>query len=225
MDEDLWATDTGIKTDYEGVVVDAFFLPQQENNFGEPQLQLHLKMATTDDDVVDERWNCGPDWSSPDGGETAQHPTKKLFNRNSQAGILVDAVVKIGAGDTLRERGAPTTAKNWLGCRFFMEATTRSGKRRDTGEEWTSTKNYPTKFLGVEDVESSGETGSGLGTVGSPLERLSADSVAKITLLAKTLPFGEWVDKVMEVEGVMQNDDLVMLLTDENGLYRTLKEK
>jgi hypothetical protein len=230
-EEELWGTDSGLVTDYEGVIADAFFQLNSESQFGDPQTQLRLKFATTDDKVVEERWNCGPDWVSNDGGETVTHPGgKKKFNQNAQAGKFVKAAMEAMLQeltiDDLKARGAPTTAKTWLGLRFFMEATTSSGKNRTTGEDWSSTKNYPTKFMGMGE-ETSGEVG--VGTVAlipsDPLERLTGDNVAKVTLLAKTLPFGEWLDKVMEVEGVLGNDELVALLPDESGLYTTLREK
>lgn len=229
-DEDVWGTDSGIITDYEGTIVDSFFLKDTQSQFGDPQTQFRVKIATDDDRVVEERWNCGPDWVSNDGGGTVEHPTKKKFNKNAQMGKFVDAFLALGddAVSVVRGRGTPpTTASTWLGLRFFMEATTSTGKNRTTGEDWTSTKNYPTKFLGVGAAEGGEVQATTPTVVGSPIEKLTADNVAKVTLLAKTLPFGEWVDKVMEIEEVLANEDLIVLLVDdsESGLYNTLKGK
>lgn len=232
-DEDLWTTDTGIITDYEGTVMDAFFLLNSESQFSDKQTQLHLKMLLDDEREVEERYNLGPDWVSNDGGETATHPTKARFNKNTQAGKLVDALIEAGGGETVRSRGTgPAVAKTWIGLRFFMEATTTSGTRRDTGEKWSSTKNYPTKFLGVNGDVSTGATVTSLResavsapNSGNPLSGMDPVAVAQITDLAKALTFGEWVDKVMEVEGVLGNDDLIMALPDEAGLYTSLRNE
>lgn len=223
-DEELWGTDAGFETDYEGTIIDAFFQLNTESQFGDPQTQLRLKFLTDTEKEVDERYNCGKDWVSNDGGDSVSHPSKVRFNRQSQAGKLVDALIACGAVDAVKERGTgPTVAKTWLGLRFFMESVDSTFTPKD-GEPRTSSKNYPSKFLGIGDVESSG-SGTATPVASHPLERLNADDVAKVISMAKTLPFGEWLDKLLEVDGVLGNDDLVALAADENGLYTELRNR
>jgi len=219
---DDWTTDTGLVSDYEGTITEAWFGPNPQNP---ENTMLFLQMETDSEEqpVITERYNCGPDWTSTDGGKSVTHPNKDKFNRNSQVGILVDRVAAL-AGEEMRGRGSARQASTWVGTRWFMEASTRSGKRRDTGEEWTSTKNYPSKFLGVATGEGSASVGDGAsGTFDALLSSLDGAAIAKIEVYANTLTFEEWVDKVMEVDGVLANDKLVAALVDRDGLYQHLK--
>jgi hypothetical protein len=228
-EDDLWSTDSGLLSDYEGTVVDAWFGVNPQYNADVTMLFLKMQTDVDSSPEVTEQYNCGPDWQTIDGGKTVIHPTKMKFNRQSQAGILVDKVTEL-AGKEMRERGMPpTTALSWVGSRWFMEAVTREGTRRDTGEKWQSTRNYPAKFLGFSDGSDiqALHDGSGMavGTPRSPLDSLDPAAVAKVTTLAKTLTHAEWVDKVMEIEGVLANDELVVLLPDADGLYAQLRSE
>ena len=231
MDEDLWGTESGLFSDYQGKVVDCWF--GNDSKVGNGQvLILFLKMQT---DVPEhpewtERYTCGPDWQTIDGGKTAVHPTKKKFNSNAQAGIFVDKALAVGAGPDLKSRGLPPTdAAAWLGTSWYMEAVERTGKLQD-GTDFKSVRNYPSKFLGIDGnmvmagtprpqdsvAESSG------GTTGV-LAGLDEVAVAQMTGWAKTLTHTEWLDRVMELEGVTANEELVIALTDEQGLYSKMK--
>lgn len=226
MTDDTWTTDSGLTSDYEGTVVDAWFAIDANYNKDAVLLFLQFETDIEATPVVTERYNCGPDWQSFDGGKSVQHPTKHKFNKNSQVGILVDKVAGL-AGDVMRERGPATNAGTWIGTKWFMEAVTRKGTRRDTGEEWESTKNYPSKFLGVAEAGEAGATvGNGTsGPSGDLLSTLDPHLVAQMEVLANTLTHAEWVDKMMEVDGVLANDKLVAALVDESGLYASLKEE
>lgn len=232
-EEDLWGTSSDIVTDYEGMVVDAWF--NKDPNIMASPTFLWLKLSTDnpEHEVVTEKYNCGPDWVSNDGGETVTHPTKKKFSGNSQAGILVSKAVEY-AGAELRERGiAPTTAASWLGTQWYMEATERSGKLAN-GQDFRSVKNYPTKFLGIEEDYASkkadGEADGArvdMGKTDQPtLMNVPASPVMQIMQnLAKELTHDEWVDRVLMVDGVLQDDDLIRQLPDstDDGLYMRLR--
>lgn len=225
MNDDMWGTESGRATDYEGTIVDAWFEPA-----GQYAASLNLKFATDLEaqPEVTERYSLGPDWTTVDQGESVVHPSKTKFNQNSQAGRLVDKVASL-AGDVVRGRGTPPTqAATWLGLRFFMEEVTNSGTFRageQAGQEWKSTKNYPSKFFGIDDQALlDRENGAGTGG-GAWYDGLDIDAQNRIVALAKGLTHGEWMDKVLEVDGVLGNDKLVGLLTDDSpdGLYERLK--
>src|SRR5262245_44450032 len=221
-DEDLWSTDSGMVSDYEGTVIDAWFAV--DANLNDSPTFLFLKMQTDNEQFpeITERYNCGPDWRSYDGGESVQHPTRKKFNNRSQAGVLVDKVIVL-AGEQIREKGVPTIAATWLGTQWFMEAVSKPYKLRD-GSEGVLVRNYPAKFLGAVGVEppltrqEDSVGGSDVGSSDSPIMKI-------IGGMAKDLPHREWVDKVLKVEGVMADEALVRQLPDttETGLYETLR--
>lgn len=228
MDEDLWGTESGLFSDYQGKVVDCWF--GNDSKVGNGQvLILFLKMQT---DVPEhpewtERYTCGPDWQTVDGGKTAVHPTKKKFNSNAQAGIFVDKALQVGAGGELKARGLPPTdAGAWLGTSWYMEAVERTGKLQD-GTDFKSVRNYPSKFLGIDgnmvmagtprQESTAVEHGSGL------LGGLDDVAVAQMKTWAKSLSHPEWLDSVMELDGVTANEELVIALTDPDGLYMEMK--
>jgi hypothetical protein len=226
MDEDLWGTETGLVSDYQGKVTDAWF--GVDSNYNAQTTLLFLKMTTDvpEHPEITERYSCGPDWQSIDGGVTVVHPTRKKFNSQAQAGRLVDRVLSIGAADAMRERGhPPTDAKAWLGTEWFMEAEVKEGKLAD-GQAYRSVRNYPTKFLGVDgSVVMAGQARHESSLVaGKESSRTDPALMSQMKTLAKVLTHSDWVDKVMELDGVVTDEDLVIALTDENGLYKELRE-
>lgn len=260
---DPWSTETGLVSDYEGTVVDAWFGTDPKVGGG-LTLIAHWKLATDspENPEVEERWTCGPDWASYDGGETAEHPKgpDKRFNKNSQYGHLIDKIVDLGAGGTLAERGTPRTAKVFVGTKWYMEAEVKPYSFKDKDDptkiiSGESSRNYPTKFLGVGDVTvpatqspspTAGATPSAPSTVvptaeataspspapapaaapvasGDPFSLLDPTVAAQAKLLAKAKSYSDWVDAMLELPGVAENNDLVMQLAEEGGLYASLR--
>jgi hypothetical protein len=135
---DPWSTETGLLTDYEGEVIEAWFTTDPKYNDGKTLLFV-MKMKTDDADNPEweERYGCGPDWGSYDGGETAEHPKgdTKRFNKNSQYGHLIDKALECGAGEALASRGTPRSAKVWVGTKWFFEAETKEVNFKDAQGE------------------------------------------------------------------------------------------
>lgn len=225
MDEkDPWEPESDLFSDYAGEVTDAWFAV--DPNLNDSPTFLFLKMKTDSERMpeVTERYNCGPDWKSYDGGVTAVHPTRTTFSERSQGGKLLAAVAETGAAPTMRGRGSPATAETWVGTRWYMEAVRTPYKLRD-GQEGVSTRNYPKQFLGTAED----------GEVITPIERPFPDEgtvvdspiMRIISDLAKDLPHKEWVDKVLDVDGVLADNELVRRLPDttDTGLYETLRRQ
>jgi len=221
-DKDPWdGPETDLVTDYAGEVVDCWFAV--DPNLNDSPTFVFWKMKTDNEKVpeITERWNCGPDWRSYDGGETINHPTREVWSERSQAGKLFAAVLESGARPVLKARGLPTAAKTWLGTRWYMQAVKTPYKLRD-GTEGVSTRNYPKQFLGTtedgEEITAVEPPPFPVSTDDSPIMRIMKD-------LAKDLPHKEWVDKVLDVDGVLADDALVRKLPDttDNGLYETLR--
>lgn len=234
VEKDPWGGDSGLLTDYEGVITDAWFGTDPKYNNGETVLlMLKLETDSPEQREHEERYACGPDWKTFDGGETVEHPKgpQKRFNKASQVQKFVEAAIACdGAAEVLRGRGTPKEAKLWIGTKWFFEATEASGTLAD-GSKFSSVKNYPTKFLGAEgdirtageaDVEASSDRPSGPGSEGGPLAGLSEAQVTQVKVLAKTLPYSDWVEKVMEIEGVLSHDEFVAALVQET-FYEGLK--
>ena len=93
---DSWETGSGLMSNYEGTVTEAWFSTDADYQQGK-QLLLFLKMDTIDSEGAEgettERYSLGADWASYDGGESAEHPsgTARKINKQSQYGRLIDA--------------------------------------------------------------------------------------------------------------------------------------
>lgn len=165
-----FAGESGLKDDWDGVIVDAWFATNPQYNAGQ-SLLLHLKIQEEggSEDEVEQRYATGPDWGSYDGGDTAEHPKgdKKGFNNQTAYYALIAAAMEAGAEDEMRARSAatggagPKRADMWKGLAFHWEVHTEKksvpddenpGKRKDIEVNRT----LPTKFLGVRDGVNTG---------------------------------------------------------------------
>lgn len=267
-EHDDWQTGSGLLSNYDGTVTNAWFSTDVDYQQGK-QLLLFLEMTAIDEDGTEieghvERYSPGADWASYDGGESMEHPQggKRKINNQSQYGKLIDAALTAGGAETLRSRGSAKSAGVWVGTKWHFDevSTTYANLKDDNGNPVTSRKNYPAKFLGlVEDggqgkapeqvlgqtggaaeersdvaVEESGkveespngqeEQASDSATNGlSVLSSLTPETSMTITQLAKEQDYASWVDQVMGLTGVVDNDSLIVALADEAGLYSQLK--
>lgn len=213
---------------------------------------LYLKLVGPDGEEGEPRYGTGSDWASFDGGETVEHPQggekNRRYHQNTAIAQLFRAAFEAGAEEVLRKRSAnlggkgPSTAKLWHGLRFRWEVKTEriSMKDRQTGEqiERDISRVLPVEFLGEgdapvipiqgqsQDQPEAAQTQPAAAPAqdnGDPLSGLSVEDTAKAKVLAKTLPYHEWVDKIMELPNAVASDSLMAALGDE-ALYTTLKE-
>lgn len=235
-DKDPWQPESGNLTNYEGTVIDAHFGSDPQYNPNTRFLQLKMATDAPEKPEHEERYNLPPGWETWDGGKTVEHESKvvgKTFNMNSQVGQLVTKLLQNApeAVDVLRSRGKMNEASPWIGLRFFMEETAKPYSfKNDKGEqvEGVSTKNHPTKFLGVSDDVAAPQTlpGAVAPPVAAP-ELISAADRVVLKAMAKTQEHGEWVENVMGYDAgrLLSNPELVSMLADESGLYLTLKNE
>jgi hypothetical protein len=231
--------DKGVKDDYVGVIVDAYFKASDQ---APDDVSLVLKKAAEDGDVVEDFYRVGTDWASFDGGETVEHPVKSRLRADSQAATLVDRAMTCGAETVLRERSSangslgPRTAKLWPGLRFHWKVEQRDYNftSQKTGEkvERSSFKSYPDRFLGVEEImdgeNGTGSTaGPGTGASGaassgstSTSESAPPEVIAKLKVLAQSKSFADWVDEALTIDYV--RDKMLSVLSDES-YYNSLK--
>lgn len=226
-----------------GTVTDEWFAVSE----GGPNLNLYLKLVGDEGgEGVDARFGCGPDWGSFDGGETAEHPKGKgkRYNANTAVAELFRAAFECGAEELLRKRSqelfngrGPQSAKLWHGLKFRFEVKSEpyKFKNRETGEmiEGVKNRSLPVEFLGETGEHVPAAEKSQPGTAAEPpvppadssdpLSSLSAEDAAKAKVLAKTLPYPEWVDKIMELPNAVASPTLIVALGDE-ALYNSLKE-
>lgn len=127
--ESEW-TESGLLDDFDGQVTDAYFATDARVRNGEV-LCLFLKMQTNDPEnpETEQRWTCGPGWSSQDGGKHAVHvddrPDKlKKFNNNSGYGRFIVKMVKLGMGDVIAAGGGPRSVQVWVGAAFHWRRET-----------------------------------------------------------------------------------------------------
>lgn len=167
---DPFAGESGLKDDYDGIIVDAWFATDPKYNNGQTLLVFLKKHDEETGEETEDRYACGPDWGSYDGGETAEHPKgeQKGFNNQTAYYELISTAMEAGGEEEMRRRSSvelggrgPKAAALWKGLRFHWEIKTETRKIRDreTGEmrEITTNRSLPTKFLGIA-------TGDGAGT-------------------------------------------------------------
>ena len=222
-DFDEFATDSGLKDDFDAVVVGALFSP------GEYGTTLTLNLRADDGDEVDAMYRCGPDWATFDGGQTIEHPSKKLkLNARSQLAVLTRHAMTAGAEDVIKKRSAangkigPRGAVIWPGLKFHWTVVETAfdipNQKNDDGSpvKGTSVKQYPATFLGEVEV-SEGETSTGSSTPGEIPEA----ALKVMTELAQKHEFKEWVDMCLQQEECRDNV-VVMKLSDES-FYNSLR--
>lgn len=231
-----WGTETGLLTDYEGEVVDAWF--GIDANYNAETSLLFLKMKTNKEERPEheERYSCGGGWGSYDGGHTVEHAdgAGKKFNMNSQYGKLLGKVFEVGAGEALAGRGSPKQASVWVGTKWLMTEITNSWKDRTTGEQKVSTKNFPSKFLGIAGEAAPASNGNGAAATTAAATPTAAttttkvampdDLIAKLTAMAAATPdYLTWLDNALVLDEVTSNPDFVGVVSDEAGFYAAIK--
>jgi hypothetical protein len=220
---DEFDTDKGVKDDYVGTIVDAFFKGSEQNP---DDISLVLVKKAEDGDEPEDYYRVGQDWASFDGGETVEHPSKSKVRADSQVALLTERAMASGAEDIIRQRSAENgskgykTAKLWPGLIFHwtVEEKHVQFKNQRTGEDVDrmTYKSYPDKFLGVSDVSTGESTGGD-----NPNEEAPPEVIAKLKILAATKSYSDWVDEALTIEWV--RDNMVSALSNES-FYQSLKE-
>lgn len=212
---DTWVTGTGLTSNYDGEVVEAFFATDARYQDGEVPL-LFLKNKPTDgtevqsdDGLIQESFPCGKSWEIGDGGKNITGGKK--IQKGTAMASLIDRIVTLAGGpDEASEifgGGKTIEASTWVGLRAHWDEFTEGGKIGAEG--WSRTKNYPSALLGRSD---------------SPAN--SGDStLATITEYAKrpSMDYATWIDKCMKLTGVSDDATLVARLSDE-GWYNELRD-
>lgn len=222
-EKDPWKPPSGLLSDYEGTVVDAWFGIDTQYNPDTTLLWLKMKTDVPEHPEFVEKYSCGGDWKSYDGGKTIEHPkqdtTNYAPNKNSAYGKFITASVDL-AGDELKGRGVPTDASIWVGTKWFMEAVDNTFVNRQTGEKVNTQKNFPSRYLGTSEIPDTVSERPAAATTNSL--GITGEQETWIRNHAKDLPFGDWVDTVMDgIEGM--SPELAVALADEDGLYKDMR--
>ena len=238
---DPFAGESGFKDDYDGMVDDAWFATQE--NYGDT-VMLHLKVVADDGEEVENRYPCGPDWATYDGGETVEHTKgdRKGFNKNTRYFGLIEAAMGLaGVEEVLRRRSAelagkgPKAAALWKGLRFHwnVKTETKKFKDRDTGEmiERDVSVVLPTVFLGEgAGTTSPAATGSpspaaAAAPAATPAPSADIDPGLRMQLQSaarKAGTYADFCDLALEIPGVVENQTVMGLVATEE-FYASLK--
>lgn len=230
MTVDPFSLDSGFPTDYSATVVDAWFGVPEDTRRGtnmmmvwKMQLDDPANFPQADGGIWEESFGCGDGWETPDGGETVVSPgvEDKRFRANSGYGIVCAKCLEFGMGELLRSRGGSfREAKIWKGLRFHIDAVPYEFTNRETKEKVKGSKNYPMEFLGEADGVS---LAAGSGYAPSDLGA-TEEQFAQLQTLAKTASsYGKFMDESLGVDGVQDNDKLVMAIAEE-GFYNYLRD-
>lgn len=236
-----WETPSGRLTDYEGTVIDAAFNLDQ---YG--KLRLELKMATDNPDVPEwtERFGCGSDWKSMDGGNTAEHPSRATFLASSGYGKFITNVKELIAGDKGGDQDliaqamsevlgdSPRVASVWVGTKWYFEEKTDTFTDRASGEKNSYSYNVPVRYEG-KDSELKGGGGSAPASSSSStvdvMSLLTEDNQAKARSLAATMDYSHWSDEMLGIltqQGLNSDPNwgsIVQAVAKPDGLYASLK--
>jgi len=221
---DEFDTDKGVKDDYVGTIVDAFFKGSEQRP---DDVSLVLVKIAEDGDQVEDYYRVGTDWASFDGGETVEHASKSKVRADSQLGILTEKAMLCGAETVIRERSDANgnkgykTAKLWPGLTFHWTVEKRHINFKGSDGEMVDRdvyKSYPDAFIGVNEQVSTGSS--------TPVENDAVDIppevFAKLKVLAQSKPFSDWVDEALTIDWV--RDNMLKALSDES-FYETLRKE
>lgn len=231
MTKDSYEPDSGGLLDhYVGTIEDAFFGTDSRYNNGETLLMFwHMRTDNPDVPEVDERFSCGGGWETLDGGKTAENSQGKTrFHPSSLYGKIIQRCVKeFEIRDLLEDRGESYEAKIWEGLVFEMG-------REDIdygGEIGKRERLLPQKFAGLAGSETSPpgekpaqvESGGNGETVAALLESLPDDLVEQLRAARQeSSSHVQFVDRCMDLTGVVGNDILVRAIAVEDLLWKEL---
>jgi hypothetical protein len=222
---DEFDTDKGVKDDYVGTIVDAFFKGSEQNP---DDVSLVLVKEAEDGERVEDFYRVGTDWASFDGGETVEHPTKSKVRADSQVALLTERAMACGAESVIRERSSQNglkgykTAKLWPGLKFHWAVDTKHVDFTNAKGEHIERdvfKSYPDTFVGTEDGVVS--TGSSTPGDNEPVD-IPPEIFAKLQILAQAKVFAEWVDEALTIDWV--RDNMLKALSDES-FYNSLRKE
>lgn len=231
MTKDSYEPDSGGLLDhYVGTIEDSFFGTDSRYNNGETLLMFwHMRTDNPDVPEVDERFSCGGGWETFDGGKTAENSQGKTrFHPSSLYGKILQRCVKdFDIRDLLEERGDSYEAKIWDGLVFEMG-------REDIdygGDIGKRERLLPQRFVGLAGSESPPEAEKPVQAesepagenVGELLASLPADLVEQLRAARQdATSHVQFVDRCMDLTGVVGNDRLVRAIAVEDQLWKEL---
>lgn len=218
-----WDTEGGFAREYSGTVEEAWFGTDARNTFNPDALFIMWRIKLDDplefpglhDGYTTERFSCGSDWATEDGGETAVHPQEgKKFHQSSNYGKIINRAVKEwGLLPELQKRGDPTVASVWNGLRFQF------GPEPWKYEDRSGERTMPIAYLGASDSGSNNaKSNFDLSSLQVPADHLAALKDAAAT--AGT--HGAFVNNVLGLPEEVRTSTVMTALADE-GLYHALK--
>lgn len=233
-EKSAWDLETGLPTEFQGIVEDAYFTVDSEYNDGQ-DLLLKFEVQTDDDQIGDGgkttlQFTCGKGWEAAEKGAKAvrEDGKSKGFQEQSGVGLLVKHALGTDAGAILRARVSdnvgPRDAAIWKGLTFDWERKEFSGKIE--GEDRTWYRMLPVKFIG-ENVRA-GSTASEPVKAAPPTEASNGNGASAIdpAMRAKLLArakasssHDEFIEKCyseLDLAGNQAAEDAVM---DANGIY------
>lgn len=155
-EQDYFETESGLLTEFTGVVEDAYWAPDPK--FGDTRLYLKVGPpleVSADVEVPPEvqqngmvqAFGAGKGWVSYDGGVTVEDPNRpgrKKWQEQSGVAKLLGAAVELGIIPTLQARGPAQNAQIWKGLKFrWAEKEFQYG-----GEIGNRSRAWPVQFLG-----------------------------------------------------------------------------
>lgn len=153
MVDNPFTFESGMKVDYDGVIVLARFEQDQNHRY-----QLNLTFEIDGDETYVQRYGIGNDWASDDGGDTVYHPNgdKARFHQSCAYTSFINYAMKTDAAEEIVKRnndlygGGNNGLRHgglWEGLGFHMDAVTLPGIRQDPETKaWVSGERpLPTK--------------------------------------------------------------------------------
>lgn len=205
-----WDTVEGLPDDFDFWITGAQFGFREEYQSGQTLL-LIWEGESPDVETTSIIWPIGGDWEVLENGRRVKHPKRDAFVKSSMYGRLITRVVK-ELRVNMEARGLATDADVWKGLGFHVKRETiqyGAGILEDKGGKTEHL--MPVSFLGDRSAKKA-ETTAGRGV----LER-------RLAILAGKLPKKEFMEKVIEIDEVSSDADLLELTLDESpkGFWAT----
>lgn len=161
--------------------------------------------------------------------------------------VMPKEIKGLGLADLLSKRGEAYEAKTYEGLRFFWEALELDyGINRETKEPMVTEKTFPTKFLGIgEEGAKVGKRDAAKKVKGDERDPQPSDADEKaakiqaakdaakakangggqtlrdqlVAIAKESGTHAEFIDQAMEVDGVIDDEDLMAEIVEETGLF------
>ncbi len=230
-EKDPWELESGLPNDVDAFMANCRFGFREEykaqvvisgGEEGAGMLFLTDLVDANGEILGSQGWSVGSGFRTDDGGATLVHPVRKNVVSTSRYGQLQHRVGK-ELGINMKQYGLPLIAATWNGLGFhWMLEEHETLKKMQDGAREKKQGLMPTSFVGMSE-----KIRGGVATAEAPAKATgpAIDPVLekKLTELAQTNAFKDFVRAAVKIQAVSGNDTLMSSVMEDGptGFFAT----